>query len=660
MTKVKITGLPKMDLGGTHYSDRIPGINKKQMSYFGSKLSNVPADNILDDTKISTNIHELPEDLHAQANAEIEGGEKVVLPDGRFYTAKGKKHSKGGMQVNIPDGAYIVSDSKDTASNEDEQLALGLKSPSSNKPTANTPSKVFSLNVRKDHNKMISVLNDPKSDSIAKTTAMLSVKDNLDNIEKIKLLNDLKRNKQPLPQDNTLEEKQLKTELVQNKQFRLGGVQKYGTGTSNFMDPNAYDESSGTSRVEPNTPASKQALIKYYQHAKSKGYNGIDPTQNFDSVDWSKPQPNLIDPLHEWSFNNEPKAVVDYYTDLIKTGTAPNALKEKAKKYNGDFSKLTDQDKLDAYKEDPYFTWRFAGDTAKRQNDQMDLATNSTGVPKYLPIADPQLAPNSKFSLSTIPLNPKDNYQHIQRDWRNEAYDSAISVNQLNGLRTFHYNPALDNTVDLRGQEIDTNPMVNNYLKEQNSANRLIGNFTGPQQANVAAVNSMTNDKINQVVFQGQEANVQNATQTNNTNIGNHAIVSHNNNYSLAINDALNKDADTNSINERTKIGNEWLGKKQYRLAEYNNADWKNRMIEQPMAAVNPTINTIEYPHNPNGSFNQNYPGSWNSYQTKLMQASQDRKGMTHTEAFTEAEKRFPNNPEEQIKWVKILLDQKK
>jgi len=71
--------------------------------------------------------------MQGMPNAEVEGEETAVLPDGTDVEFKGPKHSKGGIPVNLPEGTDIFSDrlkpkgTKDTFSDINKKIVRDLK-----------------------------------------------------------------------------------------------------------------------------------------------------------------------------------------------------------------------------------------------------------------------------------------------------------------------------------------------------------------------------------------------------------------------------------------------------------------------------------------------------------------------------------------------------
>lgn len=637
MTKVKITGLPQKALGGTHYTDRIPGMNKKQMTYFGSKLSNPISDDNLEDSRISTSVKAIPEE---EANIEAERGEILKTPDGKIYTIKGKPHTKGGTPLNVDQGSEIISNSPKVSILKDmKDLAkaeLGLKIPSSNKPKDNTPAKYHMLNVGKDYNKHRTILEDEKQDSISRTTAQLMLGKYDENHNNVFMLQEAIKDKSIQLPKETLEQEQLEKDLAQNKQFELGGLHKYEVGDV-FLGK----------KSDVNSQQSIEQAKQYEAVLRANGYDG----KSILNLDYSQPHPE-IEEAQKFAATHFGSEIANY----LRTQDPSNKVKGML---NGrDINKISDKELLGAYP-DAYWSWRgyIPGQNNARKHDQKDFAPNSSNTP-YLT--------QQNDELKTIPQHvgdPKanftktiDGYQPIQRDREVDNYNNEMYNNEMVGNKVAYWNPSLHNTVDLRGQITDINPALNNINTQVNAGYRLVNSFATPQQAAMALAQSQGLDKANEITMQASQADNNSNLNANNFNSQNHNQVVNWNNDQIA--DMLNKNdnALANWTNAKTDINNKDAYRRSVANQDYRLSDWKRKSQEQLMGAVD-SKGVIQYPHNPDGSFNPNYPLSFEQYQVKLLQSQQDNQSsLTNVKEI----QNDPNYTDEQKKLIISYLTKRK
>lgn len=111
-----------------------------------------------------------------QGNAELEGGETLIDSSQKLKQVKGKKHSEGGEEMNLEEGTRIYSEYT-KAPQEVVKQVLGKES-----------KKKYSyadLSKRFPTQPSISILSDPKSDDYEKTTASLTLANNLGKLDTI-------------------------------------------------------------------------------------------------------------------------------------------------------------------------------------------------------------------------------------------------------------------------------------------------------------------------------------------------------------------------------------------------------------------------------------------------------------------------------------------
>lgn len=135
-----------------------------------------------------------------EPNAELEDGETLIEPDGELSKIEGKKHSEGGEKVNLPSGTRIYSQYL-KAPKEVVKEVLGKES--KKKYSYADLSKKFPTQPS------IIVLSDPNSDQYEKTTAELTLANNLGKLDTIFYAQE--------------KEKEQKV----NNTFKYGGLKKY-------------------------------------------------------------------------------------------------------------------------------------------------------------------------------------------------------------------------------------------------------------------------------------------------------------------------------------------------------------------------------------------------------------------------------------------------
>lgn len=148
-------------------------------TFYRTTLEELPSLEV--DPKINTSIKENP----YVSNVEIEEGEIVLQPDlSALFKAKGKKHKNGGIDVSLKPDSFVFSDDKSMALTEKEceifELGEGgkydrdKKKKKDHNPKDYTPAKVLKKNVDIEHyNRLVSNLNDPIKDDLAKKSSAM-------------------------------------------------------------------------------------------------------------------------------------------------------------------------------------------------------------------------------------------------------------------------------------------------------------------------------------------------------------------------------------------------------------------------------------------------------------------------------------------------------
>lgn len=183
---------------------------------------------IAEDPKINTTIKENP----YRSNVEIEGGEIVLQPDlTALFKAKGKKHSQGGMDVLLKPESFIFSDFKGLAVTKKEHELFELKDVKKDDPNKNTPAEVLKRNVDvKHYNTLVSILEDPYKDDLAKKSAALMLEKYLQSLGNIAYIQESKKGfPQGLPAFSMgtapVYDPSVKQDIMENKQYmKAGGI----------------------------------------------------------------------------------------------------------------------------------------------------------------------------------------------------------------------------------------------------------------------------------------------------------------------------------------------------------------------------------------------------------------------------------------------------
>lgn len=140
-------------------------------------------------SQVNDSIEEVPRD---EANIEAEGGETALIPnqDDRGYThkkIKGNRHTEGGVPLNVPEGTFIYSDTKKMKLGGPVLKMFGKSEKSTKKFTPATLAKQYNLD------KYRAILEDPKSDPIAKRTAELMLQNYEKKLSQLALVQESKK-----------------------------------------------------------------------------------------------------------------------------------------------------------------------------------------------------------------------------------------------------------------------------------------------------------------------------------------------------------------------------------------------------------------------------------------------------------------------------------
>lgn len=168
-----------------------------------------------------------------KATIEAEKGEVLLNPAliGMFRVL-GKKHSEGGTPLAAKPGSFIVSDDTELSFTEDECEMMNFKCPTNPSEASYTPAKVAMREVKaKEYNMLLSILNDPKKDEIAKKSAAIMLAKYQEKLGQVALLQEVKKGlPDGMPDFAALPKVQ--NEAVENhlSMFKKGGKVKYQGG----------------------------------------------------------------------------------------------------------------------------------------------------------------------------------------------------------------------------------------------------------------------------------------------------------------------------------------------------------------------------------------------------------------------------------------------
>jgi len=169
MYRVRIKKLPNKAMGGvkTGQQTSTGALSIQPTALGGSDIDQYIGEK---ESEVTKTIQPVPRD---KANVEVEKGEVIagdLNGDGMLETAVagGKRHYAGGTPLNLPDDTFIYSDTKSMKIKDPNFLAKFGKTTGSYTPAQ--------LAKQYDVNKYRKILQDPNSDSIARKTAELMIR----------------------------------------------------------------------------------------------------------------------------------------------------------------------------------------------------------------------------------------------------------------------------------------------------------------------------------------------------------------------------------------------------------------------------------------------------------------------------------------------------
>jgi polyhydroxyalkanoate synthesis regulator phasin len=508
---------------GNTYLTSQPAYTQKSVNYFGT--SNAPArDNYTDNEEVTTSVKAVPRE---EATIEAEKGEYIISDKG-LYKIEGKKHSQGGTPLAAKGGEFIFSAHKDMSLDHDLQKKAGLKVSSSKALAENTPAKVLERNVDvKEYNRLMVILQNPKSDAITKKTAQFMLDKMNIKIDLISKLQEAK--KQPAPteiQDQYIEQSEIQKDIDEQRQYAYGGdtglprYQKDG-GVEYIKDENgnivkvSRNKVSGldpnSKLVSPYTKGNEVAerkarLEEWYNAMKAEGYTGNDPSKisNFDP----NKQYEDIEKLQKWTAEQYPEYTKTLLLDIDKQGHSSNrvsdwvksqgakTLEELGDKFTPEIAAKLFPDKM--------FDWRLP---IVFNKEQVEYTPWNKPEDKPKDVIEPKKIYTNTVSDIDIP-NPYEQVKAMQF--------SQYANNVLSNKPYFTYTPAITQPITVAPRQ-STQPLEN-----QAGLSRRIASRVGSRLQDAGAMQdalAKENDAVNDAFFKIGQYNAEQEANNYNQNL---------------------------------------------------------------------------------------------------------------------------------------------
>ncbi len=459
------------------------------------------------------------------ATIEAEKGEKIVKPNlTGIWEINGKKHSEGGTALNPEPGSFIFSNDPNLAITKSEKKLFEFKEGGSISKRKNTPSKVLGREIDlKEYNRYMSILQNPKAETIEKATAALMVDKYQKKMGQVAYLQEQKKNEQApsfsqgtLPMTNPTIQKQ----EDEQKMYKMGGYYDLGD-----------EVPCPCGGVPPNcTPCTQSQLAEFAQKAPRttrdkvpNDYNFLGKVPTGDIYNkqglYGKGQvPNAIPggkPNNQWQ---------DAIIRMVYNGATPEQL--IAAKH------ITPQGWQQVFK--PYFDsvgmTKFGFSTPDKQLFIPNGGYDTTDKPKppIPPITAPpagDITPQSgtaqqKSVDSTIPTLPYD-----IRGQLTPAQKAHLGYLGLQAMNVKKYMPMREqiHLPDTSLDKINLQPFLNNINNQNFQAYNSL-NSVDPRSAKLMASNILGKglDSTQQAIGQVEGQNVQIGNQENLTNTQRH------------------------------------------------------------------------------------------------------------------------------------------
>jgi hypothetical protein len=494
--KVKIHK-KKMGTGGpiNNIANPIPYPSLFNINPFG--LISTNKTNTSDDS-ITTTLTPIDEDV---ANVEAEKGEMLIKGDMTgLYKIAGKKHSQGGTPLNIQQGAFIFSDDKSLAFTKQEKNVFNFKKSHDTKSN-NTPAKVLRREVDPEHyNKMVTILQDAKSNDIAKQTAAMMVQKHQEKIGQVALLQEAKKVRSTIPpfaQGPTtlsMDQHDAAEQTAEKMYAALGGfIPKMDEGgyPPDKTGKWGYDNRRSRNPRTGVTSNNWNAMTNYntpQDYARAVGYTGkLDPQD-----------PNSIRSLQQY--------VMKQYPDIVNKYHAPS-------QYGMPVAGRPDDGKLGV-------RWDAIGQEIQRQKPGVPLA------PIGATPGNPIIAPPIKSSVVAGPPITQDQWQGFKFGM-NAQEKLTTAAPFLTALSQKPYYDMLQQryTPNIRLDRMDPTQEAANIQQSSSLAQREAAQNLPGRQANAqgASIQSRTTGALDNLFHQINERNSQIGNQETQINAQNRA-----------------------------------------------------------------------------------------------------------------------------------------
>lgn len=437
------------------------------------------------------------------AKIEAEKGEKIVNPDlSGIWQIGGKKHSQGGTPLDPKPGSFIFSHDPNLAITPQEHKMMKFKMGGSTAKSKNTPSQVLGRNINiKEYNRYQSILNDPKADSISKTTAALMVDKYQKTMGQIAFLQENKKGEQaPAFSEGTAPaiNPTIQQSVDEQKMFAIGGMvfPQFAQGGEEFGCP------PGQCGTPPNChPCSQAEVDNIYGKAErvekpGQGYNKFMEQPNYTLYN-KEGQPI--------SNKNDPGMGNAKWLEYLKHET-PARKADRLKKQQ--MTATPGQDQY-AYVPKPW----------ERQNLPSDY-DNQKGV-WYPP--NTQGAPEKPVDKPTDPKTPDyPTLPYTVKGYMTPAQKADLGLGALEATNIRKYMP-IRSHLDLPSVRLDkmnSQPMLNQINNQQFQAYNSM-NASNPRQAMLAASNIAGKgmDATSQALGSVEAQNIGTGNQENLTNL---------------------------------------------------------------------------------------------------------------------------------------------
>jgi hypothetical protein len=474
------------------------------------------------DSNVKNTISAVPRD---EANIEAEGGETVIGDinnDGFLEHSKivGKRHTEGGVPLNVAPGSFIFSDTKKLKIKDPEVLSIfGI----SNVPKGGiTPAKIAQ---KYPMNNYMNTMKSNESDPIAKRTATQMMKNNLEKLGMLALVQEsMKGFPDGIPAIAESVMAGLQGQQSPGQEQGGGSARESMEGAENEMKyGGGYYQNAGTTKEkQKNKVTSAGNPVEGF-----KFYNGITPvTVTKVNKEYGVENPNS--PYIELS-NGErltkkqfEQLLTKGYYNYIHGGIGDvytinqNIQKRTLKNSSGNTVKgfdLYSGDKINFKGNDytvvnPYAdNSRGYYDTMKPLRDMFDntqgivqVRNNKTGQYEYIEGED--LADAYVFDNSQVPILPNESFRtafknNQKRSVTNPGYD-VVSPSYASQNKQVSYTPSANNTINVTGetnlQPLDTTTVVNKkQVVKDNVPVKTAKNTYTPQRSSNTNIAPKTN-----------------------------------------------------------------------------------------------------------------------------------------------------------------------